>query len=142
MFLEAYSRFMEPRGTRILVVDDDAEIQRVLKRAGEAAGYEVVQALDGAAGLALATAEQFDLIVLDIAMPTSDGRDLLNRLKQNRNTADIPVLVYSGRDHADDRRVVYELGAENYVDKPFAAGLLIKKIGRIIEKARKRGTQT
>ena len=129
---------MPPTSGRILVVDDDVEVQRSIERAARAAGYEVMQALDGAAGLALATEQRFDLIVLDIAMPASDGRDVLNSLKQNPVTADVPVLLCSGRNQLDDRRVGYELGAEDFVEKPFAAVLLMRRIGRMIEKARER----
>jgi CheY-like chemotaxis protein len=132
---------VEPISARILVVDDDIEVQRVLKRAAEDAGYEVVQAFDGPAGLTVAAEQKFDLIVLDIEMPTSDGRDILRRLKQDPNTSAIPVLMYSGRDQPDDRRVGYELGADDHVDKPFTAALLISKIGRLIEKARERAIQ-
>jgi len=127
---------MTPIGARILIVDDDVEVQHVLKRAADAAGYELVQAFDGSSGLTLATESKFDLIVLDIEMPKLDGRDVLTRLKQNPNTATVPVLVYSGRDQPTDRRVVYELGADDHIDKPFSAGRLMSKIGFMIEKAR------
>jgi DNA-binding response OmpR family regulator len=127
--------------TRILVVDDDVEVQRAVKRAAEAAGFTVVQAFDGPLGLSLATTEKLDLILLDINMPAMDGRDVLKRLKANPSTAGIPVLVYSGRNGQHDRRVALELGAEDFIDKPFAAGSLVKKIGRLVErKAQAEGT--
>jgi DNA-binding response OmpR family regulator len=126
---------------RILVVDDDIEVQRVVKRAAEAAGFEVVQALDGAPGLALATTEKFDLILLDISMPKMDGRVVLARLKQNPTFAHVPVLVYSGRDGQVDRHVALDLGAEDFVDKPFDAGFLVTRMERLLEKARGRATQ-
>jgi two-component system phosphate regulon response regulator PhoB len=119
---------------RVLVVDDDVEVQRVVKRAAEGAGLDVVQAFDGAAGLLVATTERFDLILLDINMPTMDGRDVLKRLKDTPATADVPVLVYSGRGGQSDRLVGLELGAEDYVDKPIDAGSLVRKIGRLIER--------
>ena len=119
---------------RVLVVDDDVEVQRVVKRAAEGAGLDVVQAFDGAAGLLVATTERFDLILLDINMPRMDGRDVLKRLKENPATAAVPVLVYSGRDGQSDRLVGLELGAEDYVDKPIDAGSLVRKIGRLIER--------
>ena len=119
---------------RVLVVDDDVEVQRVVKPAAEGAGLDVVQAFDGAAGLLVATTERFDLILLDINMPRMDGRDVLKRLKENPTTADVPVLVYSGRNGQSDRLVGLELGAEDYVDKPIDAGSLVRKIGRLIER--------
>jgi DNA-binding response OmpR family regulator len=119
---------------RILVVDDDVKIQSLIKRSAEAAGFAVVQAFDGAPGLALATAERFDLILLDINMPAMDGRDVLKRLKENSRTTDVPVLVYSGRNSQHDRVVALELGAADYIDKPFDSGALTRKIARLIEK--------
>lgn len=121
-------------GARILVIDDDVKLQSVVKRAAEAAGLEVVQAFDGPPGLAFAAADRFDLILLDINMPTMDGRDVLKRLKANSTTADVPVLVYSGRHSQHDRVVALELGAADYIEKPFESGALARKIGRLIER--------
>jgi DNA-binding response OmpR family regulator len=118
---------------RILTVDDDVEVQKVVKRAAEAAGLEVVQAFDGAAGLALALTEPFDLILLDINMPKMDGRDVLSKLRNNHATAAVPVLIYSGRAGQLDRLVGLELGADDYIDKPFESSLLVKKIERLIQ---------
>ena len=124
--------------TRILVVDDDEGLQRGMKRSFEAAGYEVVQAFDGPYGLQLAMTEEFALIVLDINMPTMDGRDVLSRLKRDSKTSDVPVLVHSSRSAQLDRHVALELGAVDYVDKPMDARLLAGKIGRLIDAARER----
>jgi DNA-binding response OmpR family regulator len=125
-----------PKGVRILLVDDDFHVQRSLKRAAEAAGFKVVHAVDGVAGLEMATTQTFDLILLDINLPRMDGRDVLKRLKGNPITADVPVVVYSGRADESDRRVGLDLGAADYVEKPFDLGMLMRKIARIIEKSR------
>jgi adenylate cyclase len=126
--------FIDDGRARILVVDDDLKLQSVVKKVAEAVGFEVLQAFDGPPGLVLASTENVDLILLDINMPAMDGRDVLRRQKANPSTADIPVLVYSGRDSQQDRLVAFELGAEDYNDKPFDSGALLKKIGRLIEK--------
>lgn len=126
------------RVERLLVVDDDIHVQKTVKRAAEAAGYEVVQATDGAVGLEMATTRPFDLILLDINLPRMDGRDVLKRLKENPGTLDVPVLVYSGRADENDRRVVLELGAEDCIEKPFDLATLLRKIERLIETARNR----
>jgi DNA-binding response OmpR family regulator len=132
---------VETKAGRILVIEDEGEVQRVVKRAAEAAGFEVVQAFDGAPGLALAAAEPFDLILLDINMPNMDGRDVLTRLKRDPATAVVPVLVYSGRDNNEyERHDVLGLGAEDYVDKPLDARSLVLKIEYLIQKARARQT--
>jgi DNA-binding response OmpR family regulator len=121
---------------RILIVDDDEDLQGVIGRAAEKAGYEVLHALDGHEGLALAAAGNVDLILLDINMPAMDGRDVLSRLKRDPATSTIPVLVQSGRSAQLDRHVVLELGADDFVDKPMEPRLLMAKIGRLIARAR------
>lgn len=120
---------------RILVVDDDDQVQRWIKRAAEAAGYEVEQATNGALGLELAGKGRFDLILLDINMPSMDGRDVLSRLKKNPHTAAVPVLIHSGRSDPYDRRVVLELGAEDFVEKPVEPSSLVRQIGSLIRKS-------
>ena len=126
---------------RILVVDDDEEVLRWFKRAAEAAGYEVVQAVSGAVGLDLAGRDRFDLILLDISLPAMDGRDVLRRLKMNPRTGDVPVLVHSGSTNLYDRRIVLELGAEDFAEKPVDPSSLIQQIGSLIRKARHRAPQ-
>jgi two-component system cell cycle sensor histidine kinase/response regulator CckA len=126
---------------RILIVDDDVEVQRLVKRAAEAEGFVVTQAFDGAPGLAHAVKETFDLILLDINMPTMDGRDVLSSLKRNPATAGVPVIAYSGRAGQDDRLALLQLGAEDIIEKPFQVGLLMQKIQHVIRKAHERAMQ-
>jgi DNA-binding response OmpR family regulator len=123
---------------RILIIDDDERLQRAMKRAAETAGYEVEHAFNGSDGLTLAAKEKFDLILLDINMPTMDGRDVLSRLKQNAETSNIPVLVCSARSGQLDRHLGLELGADDYIDKPMDANLLMGKIARIIARVARR----
>jgi DNA-binding response OmpR family regulator len=123
---------------RILVVDNDVDVQRWIKRAVEGAGYEVTQAVNGALGLDLAGKEKFDLILLDIGMPSMDGRDVLSRLKAHPNTAAVPVLILSGGTDVYDRRLVLELGAEDFLEKPISPNSLILAIRSHIRKARGR----
>ncbi len=125
-------------GTRILLVDDDVPLQRTMKRALEAAGYEVVQAFDGLDALHLAEKETFDLIVLDINMPGMDGRDVLRRLTLGSDTSHVPVLVHSSRSGQLDRHVVLKLGAVDFIDKPMDARLMAGKIRHLIDAAQAR----
>jgi DNA-binding response OmpR family regulator len=125
----------EPRA-RLLVVDDDPQIREAVRRAAEAAGMEVVEASDGRCALALATTERFDAIVLDVLLPALDGRDLLEKLRRSDlPSATVPVLVYSGRGTQHDRLLALELGADDFVDKPMPATLLLRKVERMMEKA-------
>jgi DNA-binding response OmpR family regulator len=119
---------------RLLIIDDDVAVQHALRRATEAAGFDVVQAFDGAAGLALALAERFDLIVLDVNMPLMDGRDVLRKLKQHPANETVPVLIYSGRADHLARLSGLQLGADDYIEKPFEGSEIVAKIQRLIQK--------
>ena len=120
----------------ILVVEDDTGVQDLVSRAARAEGFTVVQAFDGARGLGLALTRPVDLILLDLNMPMLDGRDVLSHLKEDPRTAHIPVVVCSGRIDPHSRRLALELGALDFVDKPFNARGLVIKIGYLIEQAR------
>jgi CheY-like chemotaxis protein len=125
---------------RILVVEDDEGLQQLIRQTAERAGFEVLQAFDGAAGLALALTRSPHLILLDINMPTLDGRDVLSHLKRDPRTANVPVLVCSGRTDSHNRHLALELGAIDFVDKPFHPKELMLKIGRAIDKQREATT--
>jgi CheY-like chemotaxis protein len=118
------------RGLRILVVDDNEVIQRVVERVAEKLGHQVIRALTGAAALRAASTTGPDIIVLDLGLPDADGRDVLNKLKANKLTAHIPVVVWSGREGESDSRISLSLGAEDYVEKGDAL-LLIRKLERV-----------
>jgi len=125
--------------TRILVVDDDQELQAVIKRTFELAGFEVVQAFDGAEALRLAASEVFSLILLDINMPGMDGRDVLSRLKSGGPSSAVPVLVHSSRNGELDRHAVLQLGADDFIDKPIGARFLAGRIGRMLDMRKRTG---
>jgi len=125
---------------RLLVVDDDRELQRMVQRyADKVGGYVIEQALDGEGGLEAARARRPDLILLDVSMPRMDGRDLLKRLKADPALADIPVIMFSARSEQSDRLVGLELGADDYIEKPFHFEMLFRRIAHRIEKARGAG---
>ncbi|MEI9938816.1 MAG: response regulator [Pseudomonadota bacterium] len=122
----------ERRGWRVLLADDDAIVQEVVRCAAERAGHQVIAATTGAQALELAITTQPDLIVLDIEFPDADGRDVLAKLKAEGRTAHIPVLVWSGRKVNDsDSRIALALGAEDYVEKNDVE-LLIRKLERVL----------
>ncbi len=116
----------------ILLADDDEVTQEAVRRAVEKLGHQVIGTTTGIGAIQLAAAAQPDLIVLDIGFPDLDGRDVLAKLKADRRTAHIPVVVWSGREgHSSDSRIALELGAEDYVEKS-DAGLLMGKIERVL----------
>ncbi|MEM7056623.1 MAG: response regulator transcription factor [Pseudomonadota bacterium] len=117
----------------ILVVDDDPHIREVVCFALEKAGMQTHAAADGAAALQYADANSPDLIVLDINMPEMDGLEMCRRLRQS---SDVPVLFLSSRDDEIDRVLGLELGADDYVTKPFSPRELVARINAILKRAR------
>lgn len=103
----------------------------MVRRVARPHGFEVIEAANAAEAQMLATEQQPDLIVLDIAFPGEDGRDILATLKTDPRTAKIPVLVWSGRDAESARRISLSLGAEDFVEKA-SAQTLITRINRLM----------
>lgn len=110
---------------RILVVDDEPQIQRFLKPALEAAGYEVVAAGDGASALKLAVTSAPALIILDLGLPDMDGKDVVQRV---RAWSQAPILILSARDQETEKIAALDLGADDYIEKPFGIGELTARI--------------
>jgi two-component system response regulator MprA len=115
-----------PDAERVLVVDDDPPLQRMLKRTLSAEGFQVTVAGDG--GSALAAAESFapDVIVLDVAMPTLDGLAVCRRLRGKGLPT--PILMLTARDAVADRVAGLEAGADDYLVKPFAVQELVARL--------------
>jgi DNA-binding response OmpR family regulator len=122
-------------GRRILFVDADADMQREVHRVLARQGHDVVVLPTGADALKRAIASKPHLIVLDVALPDCDGRDVLARLKANETTRGIAVLVWSdGRKHREsDRRIALDLGAEDFVEK-LDITLLLRKIESLVSR--------
>lgn len=116
-----------PRPARILVIDDDAGL-RALLRATLGRDYEVEQAIDGAAGVAAATQQQPDVILLDITMPGMSGYETCMLLKRAAATAGIPVIFLSALSALDDRLAAYEAGGADFLPKPFEPEELLDKV--------------
>ena len=119
---------------RILLADNNESVQRIVREMAQGRGHVLVKATTGASALLVAIETQPDVIVLDLALPDADGRDVLRQLKMNRETAHIPVVVWSGRQgHESDSRISLDLGAEDYVEKDEDdAQLLLLKLERVL----------
>jgi len=117
----------------ILVVDDDPHIRDVVTFALAKAGMATRAAADGAEALRLTEEQVPDLIVLDINMPEMDGLEFCRRLRQS---SDVPILFLSSRDEEIDRVLGLELGADDYVTKPFSPRELVARINAILKRTR------
>jgi adenylate cyclase len=118
----------------VLVVDDNAANRDVLERRLLREGHQVTTAANGVAGLELALADEFDLILLDLIMPEMSGFEVLRQLKAAEHTSHIPVIVISALDELDSVVRCIEAGAEDYLTKPFNPTLLRARIGASLEK--------
>ncbi len=117
---------------RILVVEDDATVSEVVTRYLEREGFVVEVAYDGAVGLERALADPPELVVLDLMIPSLDGFELCRRL---RATAPVPVIMLTARGEEADRIVGLELGADDYVSKPFSPRELTARIKAVLRRA-------
>ncbi len=111
--------------SRILVVDDEPQIQRFLKPSLSAAGYEVVEAATGAEALKAVATQAPDLVILDLGLPDMDGKEVIASL---RGWSDIPIVILSARDRESEKIAALDLGADDYIEKPFGVGELTARI--------------
>ena len=112
-------------GPRVLIIDDEPRVQRFLTVALTAAGYEALRAETGAEALRLAATVAPDLIVLDLGLPDRDGKDVLREIRQFSQT---PVIILSARDRETEKIEALDLGADDYVEKPFGIGELTARL--------------
>ena len=117
---------------KILVVDDEVYIVHILDFSLGMEGYEVVTALDGEEALAKAVEHKPDLVVLDIMMPKMDGYETCKRLKAQDVTKTIPVILLSAKGRNVDQKLGFEVGAEEYITKPFSPRKLVERINSIL----------
>jgi two-component system KDP operon response regulator KdpE len=110
---------------RILVIDDEAAIQRFLKAALDTVEFSIHQAASGHAGLAAAVAVRPDLILLDLGLPDLDGIEVIKRI---REWSQVPIIVLSVREREDDKVKALDAGADDYLTKPFGTGELLARI--------------
>ena len=117
---------------RILVVDDEIYIVHILDFSLGMEGYEVVTALDGEQALERVAEQKPDLIVLDIMMPKLDGYETCKALKSQADTRDIPVILLSAKGRNVDQKTGFEVGADDYITKPFSPRKLVERINAIL----------
>lgn len=121
---------------KILIVEDDRDIVEMVEYNLKEEGYDTVSALNGESGITLARKHRPDLIVLDIMLPVIDGFDVCKTLKHQEITADIPIIILSAKSQETDKVVGLELGADDYITKPFSPRELIARIKAILRRTR------
>jgi DNA-binding response OmpR family regulator len=119
---------------RVLVVEDEPKIAQILASALDAEHYDVVVAPTGEDGFFRANAEVFDLVVLDLMLPGRSGLEILQTLR--RRHIETPVLILTARDGVDDRVLGLDLGADDYLVKPFALPELLARIRALLRRGR------
>jgi len=122
---------------RILIVEDDNDIAEMVEYNLTEEGYETICAADGAAGVRMAGKHHPDLVILDIMLPVMDGFEVCRKLKSGDSTADIPIIILSAKSRETDKVLGLELGADDYVTKPFSPRELIARMRGILRRGRR-----
>jgi len=119
---------------KILIVEDEFEIREIIKKYLEKEGYEVYMAKDGIDGLEMFRKNQPHLVILDVMMPGITGFDVL---KEVRNVSNIPVLMLTAKHQEKDRIEGFDLGADDYIPKPFSPNELVKRVNAVMRRSYK-----
>ena len=119
----------------ILVIDDEADLVELVSYNLKREGYEVVCAADGKAGLQSARHHKPDLIVLDVMMPSLDGLEVCRALRGDARTSGVPIIMLTAKAAEADRIVGLELGADDYVTKPFSPRELVARVKAVLRRA-------
>ena len=123
---------------RILIIEDDRDIVEMIEYNLKEEGYGAIAALDGERGVELAKRENPDLIILDLMLPAIDGFEVCRILKQQQSTAQIPIIILSAKSRETDKVVGLELGADDYVTKPFSPRELLARIKAVLRRHNER----
>jgi two-component system, cell cycle response regulator DivK len=117
---------------RILVVEDTEDNRQILRDLLVASGYDLVEAVDGAAGIAMAASEKPDLILMDIQLPVLDGYEATRRIKADPALAHIPIIAVTSYALAGDEEKTRAAGCDGYIAKPFSPRQLLGKVREFI----------
>lgn len=139
LFLGANPNYVEAVAA-ILVVDDDPTVSGVLVKYLENAGFDVAAGADGQEAVALAKATKFDLILLDLMLPKLDGFEVFRKLRQSGSTA--PVIMLTAKGEESDRILGLEMGADDYVAKPFSPRELVLRVRSVLRRSSAEAEET
>ena len=122
-----------PRGSgRILVVDDEPHIRRVLSVVLEGRGYQVMMASDGLQGLSELGGDTVDLVILDLMMPGANGLEVLSKIRSDPQRSETPVIILTAKGQDTDRDAALAGGANDFLTKPFSPKKLLARIEEIL----------
>jgi DNA-binding response OmpR family regulator len=121
--------------TRVLLIDDDRKLCRLIRDYLEPMGYEIEMAHSGPDGLEKSKSETFNAVILDVMLPGMDGFEVLKKLRQ---TSDVPVLMLTGRGEESDRIVGLEIGADDYLPKTFSTRELLARLRAVMRRTTRR----
>jgi two-component system alkaline phosphatase synthesis response regulator PhoP len=119
---------------RILVVDDDKSIVKVLTAYLEQSGYQVLTAYDGEIALHMLRRERPDLVILDLMMPRRDGYEVTNLVRNDKSLSTTPIIMLTARVEDSDKIVGLELGADDYISKPFNAREVVARVKSLLRR--------
>ena len=125
---------MAIKNKTILIIEDDVDISKLIEWHLQSEGHKTLTAQDGVKGLETAVAERPDLIVLDLMLPGMDGLSVCKTLKRNESTEIIPVIMLTARGEEVDRIVGFELGADDYIVKPFSPREFVLRVRAVLRR--------
>lgn len=116
---------MENKGLKVVVIDDEPQIRKLLKVSLESYGYEIDEAENGQDGLMVAASAHPDVIIVDLGLPDMDGKEVVRKL---REWSAVPIIVLTARDQEQEKIAALDQGADDYVTKPFSMGELMARM--------------
>lgn len=119
---------------KILIVEDDEKIAKLIEMELRFEGFEVEKALDGKEGLAKVMYNKFDLMILDLMLPKMNGIEVCKRIRQD---SDIPIIILTAKDEVTDKIIGFDYGADDYMTKPFSTEELIARIKALLRRSKK-----
>jgi two-component system alkaline phosphatase synthesis response regulator PhoP len=128
-------------GKKILIVEDEKDIQDLLQHYLKREGYEVQAAGDGDLGLRKIAKEGFDLIILDLMLPQVDGMEICRVLRSQPRTANLPIIMLTAKAEETDRIIGLEMGADDYITKPFSPREVVARVKAIFRRLEKPGKE-
>lgn len=124
---------MGKSASKVMVVDDERDIRRLVSFTLKRHGFEVVEAEDGVAALKLAERERPDLILMDVMMPVMNGYEASRKLKENEKTSGIPIVMLSAKSQLAEVQAGLESGAARYICKPFTPKELVAEVAKYVD---------